>query len=95
MHDPNDLATGGAFAGGRPTFTPDDELRALESENDARRSRAVRQLAVGALLAGVGVAITVVTYSSAEAEGGSYVVAYGPIIWGAITFFRGLGGLAG
>ena len=48
-------------------------------------------IVLGIVLLIVGIAITVVTKGSAErAGGGTYVVAYGPMIWGAITIFRGL-----
>jgi hypothetical protein len=37
----------------------------------------------------LGIIITVGTCLSAR-EGGTYTIAYGAIIWGAIQFFRGL-----
>jgi hypothetical protein len=48
-------------------------------------------IALGIILVIVGIAITVITKDNAtRAGGGTYVVAYGPMIWGAITIFRGL-----
>jgi hypothetical protein len=48
-------------------------------------------MVLGLVLVIVGIAITVITKDHAQrAGGGTYIVAYGPIIWGAITFFRGL-----
>ncbi len=43
----------------------------------------------GALWCIGGIVVTVVTYSAA-ASGGTYVVAWGAIVFGAIQFFRGL-----
>ena len=49
------------------------------------------QMAIGAVLAVVGVIITAVTYSNASSNpsGGRYFVAYGPIIFGLLLFFQG------
>ena len=44
---------------------------------------------MGAVICLVGIAITVGTYTAAEG-GGSYMVAWGAIIFGAVQFFRGL-----
>jgi hypothetical protein len=56
----------------------------------ARRSRATGQLTLGVVLLVVGIVITAVTYGSASNGGGSYVIAYGPIIVGVIKIVRGL-----
>jgi hypothetical protein len=55
-----------------------------------------RQMIFGLLWLLGGVAITVFTYNAATSSpgGGRYVLAYGPIIYGAITFLRGLGDMA-
>jgi hypothetical protein len=51
-----------------------------------------RKMVVGLALLLGGIAVTALTYQSAAASGGgSYVVAYGPIIFGAIHFVRGVG----
>ncbi len=68
-----------------------------------RRTRDVRQptaaqlaaqaeMRSGALICAIGILITSVTYSHAahSAHGGRYVLAWGPIIFGAARFFRGL-----
>jgi len=56
-----------------------------------RRSRGAGQLGVGVLLVLVGIVITAVTYGSASAQGGgTYIVAYGPIVFGVISIIRGL-----
>ena len=47
-------------------------------------------IALGLVLIVVGILITAVTYGSASTSGGTYIVAYGPIIVGVIKLFRGL-----
>jgi hypothetical protein len=60
--------------------------------DDAKRKRGAWQMVIGGLLAVAGTIITIVTYSdaSSDAEGGTYIVAWGPIIFGLILFFQGL-----
>jgi hypothetical protein len=53
------------------------------------------QIALGLILLIVGIAITAVTHGQASRQGGTYVIAYGPMIWGAITMIRGLIRLGG
>jgi hypothetical protein len=53
------------------------------------RKGAVKQIGVGLLMLVIGVVITAATYSMAS-NGGIYVVAYGPVIFGAIAILRGL-----
>ena len=52
------------------------------------------KVALGLLIAGIGCAITFFTYSSASSSssGGTYIVAYGPIIWGVVLIVKGLMG---
>jgi uncharacterized membrane protein YiaA len=45
---------------------------------------------IGGLLLAVGLIVTVATHDHASREGGTYVIAYGPMIFGAIRLFRGL-----
>jgi uncharacterized membrane protein len=60
-----------------------------------QQSQARTDIVVGLLLLIVGIAITSATYSSASQQGGTYIVAYGPIIFGVIRLFRGLFRLGG
>lgn len=55
-----------------------------------RRSRGAIQLGIGGLLIVAGIVITAVTYGGASTEGGTYIIAYGPIVVGVITIVRGL-----
>jgi hypothetical protein len=47
------------------------------------------QMLIGGLICGAGIVITVLTISAAQ-NGGSYVVAWGAIIFGAIRLFKGM-----
>jgi uncharacterized membrane protein len=60
-----------------------------------RRSHANSQLGIGVLLLLVGIVITAATYGSASAGGGTYIIAYGPMIVGVIKIFRGLAAMNG
>ncbi len=53
-----------------------------------RNSRGQRSMIFGGLVCVVGILITAGTYASAEG-GGTYFIAWGAIVFGAIQFFRG------
>jgi hypothetical protein len=61
-------------------------------EESERKSRKQADVAIGLLLVVLGLAITIGTYDSASQSGGTYVIAYGPMIVGVIRLFRGLAG---
>lgn len=56
---------------------------------DAKRSRAQKDMLWGGLWFFGGLIVTFVTYSNASG-GGSYMVAWGAILFGGIQFFRGV-----
>ncbi len=60
------------------------------------RKRGMRQIVIGAVVFVIGLVITVATYSSASSSptGGTYVVAYGPMILGVVYVIRGLSVIA-
>jgi hypothetical protein len=60
------------------------------------RKRALRQVVVGAVIFVVGLVITIATYGSASSSssGGTYIVAWGPMIGGLITMIRGFVAMA-
>lgn len=72
-----------------PSHAIDDSF-AQSIEDSERSSRKSGDLVIGGLLFGLGLLVTVGTYGSASESGGTYVVAYGPMIVGAIRIFRGL-----
>jgi len=62
----------------------------LEKEiNKNKKEKAEKNMLYGALWFIGGVIVTAVTYSAASG-GGTYVVAWGAIIFGAVQFFMGL-----
>ena len=68
------------------------ETPVVEGSPDALADdRARRDMLVGGLWCLGGIAVTVLTYSAASG-GGTYFVAWGAIVFGAIQFFRGLFG---
>ncbi len=77
-------------AAGALTNAPTLEQSDLSTE---QRAAAYRQVTIGAILIVVGVFVTIATYSSASDSGGTYVIAYGPILYGFIRLGRGLNSL--
>ena len=70
--------------------SPDAFAKSIyESERQAARSRNVM---VGLLLLVVGIIVTAVTYDSASQQGGTYIIAWGPMVFGALRLFKGLAG---
>jgi hypothetical protein len=49
-----------------------------------------RNMLVGALWCIGGVVVTAATYSAVKESGGTYIVAWGAILFGGIQFFRGV-----
>lgn len=64
-----------------------DDRRFREPEDDSGSS----DMWIGAVICLAGILITALTYSSASG-GGTYVVAWGAIIFGAVRFFKGAAG---
>lgn len=61
----------------------------LSARSSGNNDDAFKQMAMGGLICVVGIFITIGTMSAAKG-GGTYIVAYGAIISGAIQFIRGL-----
>jgi hypothetical protein len=83
------------------SYTPDPYAAPTSSTGDSyavelavaeRRSRKQKDIVLGAILLGVGLLITVGTYGSASQSGGTYFIAYGPMIVGVIRLFKGFAG---
>ncbi len=85
---------GWSFANGTMMAPRGSAMRSEEELRAARQSHGNGQLAIGALLLVVGVVITVMTYDSASTYGGTYVIAYGPMVVGVIKIVRGLSALS-
>jgi hypothetical protein len=56
---------------------------------EAQRKQAVRTMTRGAIVFAIALATTIGTYSAAS-PGGTFIIGWGPIIFGPIRFFRGL-----
>ena len=61
----------------------------VASARQARRQRGKSQMGIGVLAAGFGAFVTLFTMSHAE-EGGSYLVAWGALVFGPIWIVRGV-----
>ena len=61
-----------------------------EMKKEAEAGQGTGNMIFGALWCVGGIAVTAATYSAAEG-GGTYVVAWGAIVFGAVQFFIGLG----
>lgn len=72
-----------------PQYDPNniDRLRQIARNN--ARDAAVRRMWIGAAWAIGGTLVTVITFAAAQG-GGTYIVAWGAIVFGAIDFLRGL-----
>jgi len=77
----------GQYGGGQDV-SPEQMM--YEAERAQKRSRANGDIIFGIILLVIGIGITAVTYDSASQSGGTYVVAYGPIVVGVIKLIRGL-----
>jgi hypothetical protein len=73
----------------RPSADQGAAVSANGGENcEVSRAAAKRDMMVGGLWCGGGILVTALTYKAASG-GGSYVVAWGAIIFGGIQFLRG------
>jgi len=75
-----------------PDSYPAVDSYAVDMATAERRSRKQKDIVLGSILLGVGLLITVGTYNSASQSGGTYFIAYGPMIVGVIRLFKGLAG---
>lgn len=70
--------------------TTDPDQVIAEAARAEQHASGSGDLVFGAILLVVGIAITGITHDAASREGGTYVIAYGPMIVGAIKIIRGL-----
>ncbi|MBR5822608.1 MAG: hypothetical protein IKY67_00515 [Paludibacteraceae bacterium] len=61
-----------------------------EQMKQAKNSAANKNMIYGALWCVGGLLVTAITYSVASENGGTYIVTWGAVIFGAIQFFKGL-----
>lgn len=66
------------------------QARMVRSQQAGKRGRT--RMAIGGVLAVIGAVVTIATYSAASSSssGGTYLVAWGPMVFGVILFIQGL-----
>src|ERR1051326_5942467 len=69
---------------------PDADAIVMDMHRQELARRKQHDIMWGAILLVGGIILTAVTYDNASTQGGTYVIAYGPMIVGAIRLFRGL-----
>jgi hypothetical protein len=82
---PSALPRVSSEAGSAPSGAPAD--------GGSGNSAAGGKILVGLLFLVGGIAVTVLTYQSAASSprGGEYIIAHGPIVFGLLQLFRGIG----
>ena len=80
-----------SYQPGQPVGVPPFQPAAASNMANIARNRGVRQIVIGAVIFVIGLIITIATYSAASSSptGGTYFVAYGPMIIGVISMIRG------
>ena len=73
-----------------PWNGPEGAAFAQSMYEEQRRAARSKNITFGLILLVVGIVVTAVTYDSASQEGGTYIVAWGPMVYGAIRLFKGL-----
>jgi hypothetical protein len=61
-----------------------------EAKRSEQRGEAMNDIVLGGLLLAGGIVVTWLTHDAASRGGGTYILAYGPIIGGIIKIVRGL-----
>lgn len=66
------------------------KIKVIAEKAKPTKATGKRNMLIGALWAIGGLVVTVATYSAASARGGTYVVAWGAVIFGGVQFVQGL-----
>jgi len=75
---------------------PDLSARPRDASHRSSNPVGVGDMVIGGLICAVGIAVTAVTYNDAVSSGGgTYIVAWGAIVFGGIRFLRGLARFVG
>jgi hypothetical protein len=75
---------------GEQWLMKDGKLRRRDQRQKTPREAAQRDMLIGAALCAGGIIVTVVTYSMVADSGGTYFIMWGPAIFGAYRFVRGM-----
>ncbi|MCR5645235.1 MAG: hypothetical protein K6F96_02425 [Bacteroidales bacterium] len=70
------------------TYDPFDESAVYDEETAPKSGQ--HEIIEGGIALAIGLGITIITYKQASSGGGSYVVAWGAILFGAIELIKGL-----
>ena len=81
----------------RPHEPADSPSSAEEASQDPERAAGARRMWRGALWCGGGLLVSGLTYVAAVSSpgGGSYIIAWGAVLFGAVQFFQGLAAVNG
>ena len=66
------------------------ETQRTAGDSEEKGTNGTTNMVVGGVICVVGVTITVISFLVASGTGGSHIIAWGAIVWGAIQFVRGL-----
>jgi hypothetical protein len=81
---------GWSFVDEAMTAVPLAARRPADDDERKQGASGAYQVGIGMLLLLTGIVITAVTYGGASASGGTYIIAYGPIVFGIINIIRGI-----
>ena len=82
----------GLVAEGLSVDAAEEVLDRCQALRSARQNKYALRMLFGGLLAGGGALVTLATYYSAQEGGGTYIIAWGAMIGGAVMFLYGLFG---
>ena len=74
----------------QPWNGPSGDAFAQSMYESDRRAAKSKNIVLGLILLVVGTIVTVATYDSASRQGGTYIIAWGPMVFGAIRLIKGL-----
>jgi hypothetical protein len=74
----------------QPWTDPSGDAYARSIYESDRRAARSKNITFGLILLVVGIVVTAATYDSASRQGGTYIIAWGPMVFGAIRLFKGL-----
>jgi hypothetical protein len=81
-------------AGNEGFIDGETRIQVEEAAAPATKESGLQNMLVGALFCIGGIVVTAVTYSNASTSGGTYIVAWGPVLFGGFQFLKGLFQLA-
>ncbi len=78
------------FSGNEGFIDGKTRIRVIPEKIKATKAHGRKNMLYGALWCIGGIVVTTVTYSNASSGGGTYIVAWGAILFGALQFLQGL-----